>query len=294
MDLSTFITAVFCLIDDWLKGQRPLRRRGPAPKLSDSEVITIEVVGEFLGIDTDKGLYEHFRRHHWDLFPALREVHRTTFCRQAANLWAAKEELWRHLSREQGRERLGLFVVDSLPIPACRKARSHRCKLLWEAAAYGYDELSRSFFYGMRAHLLVRWPGVIAGVCLAPANVHELRVAQALLAEADAEGWVLGDRNYHSLPLAEELRTRGLWLLTPHKVRKGERRAWPRWLVHKRRRVETVIGQLVCRYNAKKVWARDLWHLRSRWLRKVLSHTIAVGFCRQAGLSPLRFSELLS
>jgi len=27
MDLSTFITAVFCLVDDWLKEQR-IRRRG--------------------------------------------------------------------------------------------------------------------------------------------------------------------------------------------------------------------------------------------------------------------------
>ena len=57
MDLNTFIIAVFCLIDDWLKTQRPLRQRGPAPKLHDSEVLTIEVVGEFLGIDTDKGLF---------------------------------------------------------------------------------------------------------------------------------------------------------------------------------------------------------------------------------------------
>ena len=45
MDLSTFIVSVFCFIDDRLKGHR-IRQRGPAPKLSDSEVLTIEVVGE--------------------------------------------------------------------------------------------------------------------------------------------------------------------------------------------------------------------------------------------------------
>ena len=43
---------------------RRLRKRGPMPKLSDSEVLTIEVVGEFLGIDTDKGLHAYFRRHY--------------------------------------------------------------------------------------------------------------------------------------------------------------------------------------------------------------------------------------
>ena len=65
-------------------------------------------------------------------------------------------------------------------------------------------------------------------------------------------------------------------------------------MTQKRRRIETVISQLVERYRAKKVWARDRWHLTSRFLRKVLSHTMAVHFCQQVGLSPLRFAELLS
>ena len=62
MDLNTFIVAVFCLIDDRLKGQ-PIRSRGPALKLSDAEVLTIKVVGEFLGLDTDKGTHSFFRWH---------------------------------------------------------------------------------------------------------------------------------------------------------------------------------------------------------------------------------------
>jgi hypothetical protein len=50
------------LPDRRLAGRR-LRQRGRTPTLADSEVLTIECVGEFLGIDTDKGLYDHFRRH---------------------------------------------------------------------------------------------------------------------------------------------------------------------------------------------------------------------------------------
>jgi hypothetical protein len=53
---------VYCLIDDGLAGRR-LRQRGPNPIMADSEVLTIECVGEFWGIDTDKGLYERFRRY---------------------------------------------------------------------------------------------------------------------------------------------------------------------------------------------------------------------------------------
>jgi hypothetical protein len=87
VDLSTFIVSVFCLIDDRLKDLGRLRARGPAPKLFDSEVITIEVVGEFLGLDEDTELFAYFRRHYAHFFPNLRRVHRTTFSRQAANRW---------------------------------------------------------------------------------------------------------------------------------------------------------------------------------------------------------------
>lgn len=69
---------------------------------------------------------------------------------------------------------------------------------------------------------------------------------------------------------------------------------WPHWLVQKRRRVETVLAQLVERYSSKRTWARDLWHLSSRWLRKVLSHTMAMLLCQQHGLGPLSFQQLVA
>jgi hypothetical protein len=77
----------------------------------------------------------------------------------------------------------------------------------------------------------------------------------------------------------------------------GQRRSRqrpPPWLVGKRRRVETVIGQLTGRYQLKRVWARDAWHLWSRWLRKLLSHTMAVLLCQRAGLGSLQFADLIT
>lgn len=291
MDLSTFIVSVFCLVDDRLKDRGPLRQRGPAPKLSDAEVLTIEIVGEFLGIDTDEGLYEHFRCHYAEWFPALKGVHRTTFLRQAANLWAVKKMFWKHLlSRIRFDPEVSL--IDSSPVPVCRFARAYRCKRLAEESAFGFDEMSKQTFYGLRVHLRVCWPGVIVDVELAPANAHDLHLAGELL--EDTKGWALGDRNYWSPDLTERLADEGLRLLSPYKSKKKEKKPWPRWLVQKRRRIETVISQMTERYRAKKVWARDRWHLTSRFLRKVLSHTMAVYFCQQVGLSPLRFAELLT
>jgi hypothetical protein len=155
MDATTLLITVYCLIDDWLAGRR-LRQRGPQPTLADSEVLTIECVGEFLGIDTDKGLYEHFRRYWGDWFPALERVHRTTFVRQAANLWAIKAQL-----RQQLLGRVGfdpqVSILDSFPMPVCRFGRAYRCRRLAGLAAFGRDEGAKQTFYGDAWHLWSRW-----------------------------------------------------------------------------------------------------------------------------------------
>lgn len=289
MDFNTFLLTVFCIVDDWLKGHR-LRQRGPQPQMSDSEVLTIEVVGEWLGIDTDQGLFTHFRRYHAQEFPALKKIERTTFLRQAANLCLIKAQLWQSLLNQIDFD-AQISLVDSFPVPVCRFARAKRCRNWAGTATFGYDELAKQTFYGLRAHLRVCWPGVIVGVNLAAANIHDLVGLHDVL--AGAHGWLLGDRNYWSPDVRNHLSEQGLHLLAPYKSSKRDQQPWPRWLIQKRRRIETVIGQLVARFHAKKVWARDVWHLCSRWFRKVLSHTITLLSCQHAKLSPLSFAELV-
>lgn len=290
MDLTTFLISVFCLADEFLQGQR-LRKRGPAPALHDSEVITMEIVGEFLGIDTDTGIYHYFRRHYGDWFPALRRVHRTTFVRQAANLWWVKQQLWGQLLRRVRHDQR-ISIIDSMPLPVCRFARSKRSRILSGQTAYGHDAVAHHTFLGLRAHLRVSLPGVITDFRLAPANVHELDVAHDLF--VGVSGWALGDRNYWSPRLHQTGREQGLTWLTPFKSVKRQKHPFPAWLSRKRYLIDTVFGQLTERFHAKRVWARDAWHLFSRWLRKVLGHTIAVFFCQQLGLPPLHFAKLIT
>jgi hypothetical protein len=291
MDLETFIVTVFCLTDDVLRDIVPhkLRQRGPAPVLADSEVLTIETVGEFLGLDTDQELHAYFRRHFGHLFPGLRVVHRTTFLRQAANLWAVKHALWQHLAAATHHD-AAVALVDSLPVPVCRFARAYRCRTFAGFATFGHDALAHQTYYGLRLHLRVTWPGVITAAALAPANAADCTVAPQLL--VDLTGWTLGDGAYWSPALRNQLASGGLTLLAP--PRGAQAAPWPRWLVQARRRIETVLSQLTERYHAKRVRARDAWHLIARWLRKLVSHTMAVLFCQRAGLSPLAFAHLLT
>ncbi len=178
-------------------------------------------------------------------------------------------------------------------MPVCRFGRAYRCRRLAELAAFGRDEGAKQTYYGLRAHLRVCWPGVITHARLVPANLHDLTLAEELL--AGVQGWALGDRAYWSPTRAGLLADQGVWLLAPPS-RSAKRPVphLPSWVTRRRRRIETVLGQLVERYHAKRVWARDAWHLWSRWQRKLLSHTLAVYLCQQHGLGSLRFADLLT
>jgi hypothetical protein len=289
MDITTFIIATFCLIDDHLAGKK-LRSRGPQPTLRDSEVLTIEVVGEFLGLEKDQAIFTHFRQHYADWFPGLRKIDRTTFVRQAANLWKVKQELWQILITRIPHDPY-FSIVDSFPVPVCRFARAHWCRLYANSAAFGHDEVARQTYYGFRAHVRLAWPGVIVGCTVAPANIHDLEGAAELL--EGASGFALGDRNYWNPDITEQWKGHELWLLAPFKSAKREKQPFPFRLKQVRYRIETVFGQLVERYHAKRVWARDLWHFTSRWMRKLLSHTLAVFFCLQENISMLSFEKLI-
>jgi hypothetical protein len=291
VDLSTFIVSVFCLIDDRLK-ERHIRQRGPSPRLSDAEVLTVEIVGEFLGMDTDEAIFRYFREHYAEWFPVLREVHRTTFARQSANLWKVKECLWQDLLSLAPHDPT-FAICDSMPLPACLFARAYRCRRFRGEAAFGKDTLLRQTFYGFRVHVRICWPGVITRISVAPANAHELSVLPELTERTS--GLIVGDRNYHSPKTSEELAGMGVELVAPYSSKKRD--PTPKksaFLSRLRYRIDTVFSQLTERYSVKRVWARDLWHLASRLLRKVLSHTVAFLLNHQVGNPPLQLSKLLT
>lgn len=297
MDLETFIVAMFVWVDDtltaWQGETRLVRARGPAPVLADSEVLTMELVGEFLGIDTDSAILVYFQRHHAALFPKSTQIHRTTFTRQATNLWVAKEALWPRAVADIPCDP-ALAMIDSIPVPVCRLAHAQHCHRLRAESAYGRDATSRSFLYGLRVHVRVSWPGIITAITVAPANRSDLELAPELV--AGLRGTVLADRNYWNPHLRAELAAEGITLLAPYRHRSEDPTPLRSHLLNRmRRQIETIASQLVERFHLKRVWARDAWHLTNRILRKVLSHTLAIRFNQARGTDePRQLAQLLT
>lgn len=243
--IDEFIIAVFCCVDDLLKevtqGQ-PIRAKGFAPALSDSEVMTMEIVAEYQGIDTDQAIWRYFRRHWWDWFPGLGS--RSTLVRQAANLWQYKQQLQERLATELGAFADTTHLVDGLPMPLCGFGRAPGCRSFKGIAAYGYCAAKKQTYYGFHGHLLISAAGVITGFSLTPANGSEREALWDMV--QTVHGLLIGDKGYLSSTLEQELTGVGVELETALRSNMNDARnpAWVALLKRVRRLIETVIGQL--------------------------------------------------
>ncbi|MBU2708802.1 IS982 family transposase [Zooshikella marina] len=296
MSVEEFIIAVYCWVDDTfsdlLKGQR-LRERGFNPSLSDPEVITMELIGEFFGMDEDTHIWRYFREHWCHYFPGIGS--RSQFSKQAANLWAIKQQLQKQVTLALGTVADPLHIVDAFPLPVSHFKRAKNCSRFKEEADYGYCASKGETYYGFKGHLIIDFHGAISGFVLTPASGSE-REATRELTEPVTNGILLGDKGYLGTEFkADLLELKALQLETPVRGNMIDPlpKYWRSLLNRLRRRVETTIGQLVERFNIQRTKGRTLWSLTNRITRKLLSHSLCVLFNRIQGNTPLQLAKLI-
>jgi hypothetical protein len=259
--------------------------------MRDSEVITMLLVGEFLGHDTDEGIHTYFRRHWRAWFPHLGD--RTTFLRQAANLWAVLAWMQNALAWLLGAFDDPHHIVDGAPVTVCVMTRRSRARTFRGEAATSYCASKRLFYHGFKLHLVVTLEGVVTAFSVTAANVDERQAAWDVV--ENLRGLLLGDKGYVSAFFRSLLAEQRLRLETPVRARMKDGLPFEvrRLLNNCRRRIETVIGQLTERFHIHEVWAEDRWHLTARMNRKVLAHTVACALNRAMGREVLDFDGLL-
>jgi hypothetical protein len=295
MLIEEYIINVYCLVDEMLKKvvKNSVRQRGPVPKLSDAEVVAMEIVGESLGFDQDKKIHGYFKNHWPHYFPGI--GHRATFLRQAANLWRCKQKIREELVGVLLPSGSGISIIDGFPMPVCGFKRAYFSRLHKGDASYGHCAAKGMKYYGFKGHLLIDKSGVIIDLAIAAANVDEREMLLELAAKNGVK--TLGDKGYIcSERLKDELTRAGVNLHTP--LRDNMKDDRPKEVVkalnNTRRIVETVIGQLSERFKIEKVRARDLWHLTVRAGRKLLAHTVDCYLNHIAGNPILQFDKLLT
>lgn len=294
MSLDNFIITVYCLVGDILKkvltGTK-LRQRGIEPKLSDAELITMELVGEFIGIDTDKGIWYYFHEHWLGWFPGLGT--RVNFVKQASNLCWIKQKIQQILARQLGGYDDELHMADGFPMPVCRFKRACFSRIFKGIASYGFCASKGETYYGFKGNVLINSEGVIANITVTAANIDERESLWDIT--ENIKGMVIADKGLIGADYQQEQKLAGIDLQTPKRSNMADHRGkkFNSWLVSTRRLVETVIGQLAAQFHIEKIWARDLWHLTNRIIRKILAHTIGIVVNKILGNPPLQFVQLL-
>jgi len=296
MDRDYFIIMVYCLVCEHYQAivsTRRLRQRGFAPALTDEEVITIEICGEYWGFDQDEAIYDYFRSHYASFFPQLRN--RTLFVRQAANLWQVKAMIQQRLTIVSEQAADTMQLIDTMPLPVCVYTRSKRDRCFKPDADYGYCAAKDLHYYGFKLGLRLSRIGMIVHYSLLPARPHDSQLLDDLL--AGFQGVAIADKGFIDAVRQQTLAAKhAVELVTPlRKNMKSQlpiqlRRICQRW----RKRIETVGSHLTERFNIETTHAHDLWHYQNRLIRKVLAHTVCVFINLLLGRPPLDLDDLVS
>jgi len=93
-----------------------------------------------------------------------------------------------------------VFVIDSLPLPVCRRVRARRCRKVRGRIYCGYCAAKREKFFGWRLHLICRSDGVPVRFELLPAGFHDLTPVHELALDLPAGARLLGDKAFNSAP----------------------------------------------------------------------------------------------
>ena len=297
MDRDTFIITVYCLVNDELKKLNAvfrIRHTGFMPELSDAEVITMEICGEYFKQQTDKDLFGYFAQHYRHFFPQLSD--RSLFVRQAANLWQFKAALHRRLTSTSGQATDPIQPIDTLPLPVCTYTRAHRDRCFPGQADYGYCDAKDLHYYGFKLGLRISRCGMIIHFPLLAARPHDINHLAELV--ADFCGIAPADKGFIKLALQQQLaQEQGVSVVTPRK-KNMQTSLYPTQLVQAcarwRKLVETVGSHLTERFAVNRIRVHDLWHFQHRLIRKVLAHTIAVFLNLTLGRQPLDLDGLVA
>jgi hypothetical protein len=284
-DFADFCLYVYVIVDDICQQLAPLLRRpGPAPVCSDSELIALVLLGECKGWDMETELLSNMHAY-GDLFPHRPSQSRFNRRRRAlmplTNL--IRCVLLRQLDLSQDRQ----CVIDSLPIPVVQFHLVPSCTGDWPVygASFGKVPTKKQTIYGYKLHLLITLGGLILDFELAPAHATDLTVGAEMLAEhTDLE--VIGDKAYISAEVAAELLAHNRIRL--HTLpRRNQKHQVPESVKHQlnaaRQIIETVNDQLTEQFHIETNHAHSFWGLCARLYAKLTAHTLCIYINRLLG-----------
>lgn len=279
-----FILTVYVVIDELYRQFAPSevihRRHALDAKLSDSEIITINICGELAGIDSENAWFSFVKKNYRHLFPQL--CSRSRFNRTRRALMQTTELLRQKMISAFTIPFSPYFIIDSFPLAVCKFGRARYCRSFrGYGADYGKCPSKKETYFGYKVHALVTLEGYITSFEITPASTDD-REGLRDIVESQSDLVILGDKGYVGENLMLEMKEQGICLLALK--RSNSKINWSksfRQLIFKlRRRVETVFSQLSEQLNAERVLAKSFQGLCTRLSNKILAYNLCLALNR--------------
>jgi len=186
---DTYIVTAYCVITDMLKAygyQDDVRAT-----VSAAEILTVAVVAA-----------KYFQNHHERALYVLvkvGDIPRLSVSRFNRRLHELRDWLSGIVTVLGELFATGeAFIVDSMPLPVCKRARASRCKKVRGKPYCGYCVAKREKFFGWRLHLICTAEGILVAFDLRPAAEHDLTPIHELAFNLPAGATLFGDKGYLS------------------------------------------------------------------------------------------------
>jgi hypothetical protein len=306
VDVDTFLTALYVMVDDFYKS-RPRKRRRPGPdaSLSPSEVITLAIFARWSRFSGERDFYRYASGHLREAFPTLPD--RSQFNRCVRFYTELIEEMALHLAEAMETHRCPYEALDSSAMPV-RDAKRRGLGWLAGLADIGWSN-SLGWYEGFRLLVATDPTGVITGFGFSAASATDQQVAETFFAirhrpnsrlpsvGSPAAGPYVADKGFEG----EENHRRwldryGARIIHPPK-RNSRKRSWPkrlrRWVASIRQIVESVCDKLFNTFGLWRERPHQLSGLRARLAARVALHNFCIWLNEQLGRPRLAFADLL-
>jgi hypothetical protein len=252
-----------------------IKRHGRAPKFTDAEVITLSLVSESLGIDSENHFFMKLKSEYKYDFPNL--IERSRFNRRRRRLQKVIDMFRAYLAKRITPYE-NTFILDSMPIEVCKVARGKRARICLDdthtAPEFGFCASQNQYFYGYKIHGICSLSGVFMSYDLTKANISDVHYLQDVRDEYH-DCLILADKGYlsneYQLNLFQHSRIR---LNTPMRSNQHGYKKQPFLFRKTRKRIETMFSQLCDQFMIRRNYAKTFDGLSTRIISKISAFTL--------------------
>ena len=242
------------------------------PKLSDIEIIALNITAEYSGIDSEYQLFRNLKE--TCLFG---KIERSVYNRRKRKLFVWMEQIRKKIALKFN-EFENCFILDSMPLEVCKIARAGRIKICKEVhyalPNYGFCASQQTKFYGYKLHAICSKSGVFQSFDLSPASVHDINFIKDIKNKM-SDCTILGDRGYLSTEVQIDLfNSVNIKLETPMRANQKNYKKQPYMFMKSRKRIETLFYQLCDQFMIRRNYSKTFQGFKTRILSKITALTM--------------------